>query len=96
MYLRTGEIYEFEMIKATGVTAQVLRIIHATSMVCEPEQADLSARLFSQDYLMVIDESHVTVPQIRALCLAAMLPATEFVDMASDCHWPKDISPVKV
>lgn len=59
--------YDLEMLREIGVCSGVENYSRHLSLREEGETPYVLLDFFGQDYLMVIDESHVTIPQVRGM-----------------------------
>ncbi len=59
--------YDLEMIKETGFTSGIENYARHLAGRKEGETPSTLIDFFPKDYLLVIDESHVTIPQVRAM-----------------------------
>ncbi len=57
--------HDIEMLKV-GI-CRVLKTIHVILMVENRERPYYFIRLFPDDFLLIVDESHVMLPQIRSM-----------------------------
>ena len=65
--LRERTLYDIEMLKETGFCHGVENYSRHISLRNEGETPNCLINFFPKDFLLVIDESHVTVPQIRGM-----------------------------
>ena len=65
--LRERTLYDIEMLKETGFCHGVENYSRHLSLRDEGETPNCLINFFPKDFLLVIDESHVTVPQIRGM-----------------------------
>ena len=65
--LRERTLYDIEMLKETGFCHGVENYSRHISLRGEGETPNCLLDFFPKDYLLVIDESHVTIPQIRGM-----------------------------
>ncbi len=65
--LRERTLYDIEMLKETGFCHGVENYSRHISLRDEGETPNCLIDFFPKDFLLVIDESHVTVPQIRGM-----------------------------
>ena len=65
--LRERTLYDLEMLKETGFCHGVENYSRHLSLRDEGETPNCLIDFFPDDFLMVIDESHVTVPQVRGM-----------------------------
>jgi len=65
--LRERTLYDIEMLKETGFCHGVENYSRHLSLREEGETPSTLIDFFPKDFLMVIDESHVTVPQVRGM-----------------------------
>jgi len=65
--LRERTLYDIEMLKETGFCHGVENYSRHLSLREEGETPNCLINFFPKDFLLVIDESHVTVPQIRGM-----------------------------
>ena len=65
--LRERTLYDIEMLKETGFCHGVENYSRHLSLRNEGETPNCLIDFFPDDFLLVIDESHVTVPQIRGM-----------------------------
>ena len=65
--LRERTLYDIEMLKETGFCHGVENYSRHLSLREEGETPNCLIDFFPDDFLMVIDESHVTVPQVRGM-----------------------------
>ena len=65
--LRERPLYDIEMLKETGFCHGVENYSRHLSLRGEGETPNCLIDFFPKDFLLVIDESHVTIPQIRGM-----------------------------
>ena len=65
--LRERTLYDIEMLKETGFCHGVENYSRHLALREEGETPSTLIDFFPKDFLMVIDESHVTVPQVRGM-----------------------------
>ena len=65
--LRERTLYDIEMLKETGFCNGVENYSRHLALREEGETPSTLIDFFPKDFLMVIDESHVTVPQVRGM-----------------------------
>ena len=65
--LRERTLYDIEMLKETGFCHGVENYSSHLSLRGEGETPNCLIDFFPKDFLLVIDESHVTIPQIRGM-----------------------------
>jgi len=65
--LRERTLYDIEMLKETGFCHGVENYSRHLSLREEGETPNCLINFFPKDFLLVIDESHVTIPQIRGM-----------------------------
>ena len=65
--LRERTLYDIEMLKETGFCHGVENYSRHLSLRDEGETPNCLIDFFPDDFLLVIDESHVTVPQVRGM-----------------------------
>jgi len=65
--LRERTLYDIEMLKETGFCHGVENYSRHLSLRDEGETPNCLINFFPKDFLLVIDESHVTIPQIRGM-----------------------------
>ena len=65
--LRERTLYDIEMLKETGFCHGVENYSRHLSLRSEGETPNCLIDFFPKDFLLVIDESHVTIPQIRGM-----------------------------
>ncbi len=65
--LRERVKYDIEMLKETGFCSGVENYARHLALRDEGETPSTLMDFFGDDYLLVIDESHVTLPQVRAM-----------------------------
>ena len=65
--LRERTLYDIEMLKETGFCHGVENYSRHISLRDEGETPNCLLDFFPKDYLLIIDESHVTIPQIRGM-----------------------------
>mgnify|MGYP004539726941 FL=1 len=65
--LRERTLYDIEMLKETGFCHGVENYSRHLSLRGEGETPNCLIDFFPKDFLLVIDESHVTIPQIRGM-----------------------------
>ncbi len=65
--LRERTLYDIEMLKETGFCHGVENYSRHLALREEGETPNCLIDFFPDDYLLVIDESHVTVPQVRGM-----------------------------
>ena len=59
--------YDIEMLKETGFTSGIENYARHLAGKKEGETPSTLIDFFPKDYLLIIDESHVTIPQVRAM-----------------------------
>ena len=73
--------YDLEMIKELGYCSGIENYSHTSMVINEPGSRPFCLLdYFPKDYLMVIDESHVTVPQIGAMFGGDACPKQNLVE----------------
>ncbi len=65
--LRERVKYDIEMLRETGICNGIENYARHLSLREEGETPSTLMDFFGDDYLLVIDESHVTLPQVRAM-----------------------------
>ena len=65
--LRERTLYDIEMLKETGFCHGVENYSRHLSLRSEGETPNCLIDFFPKDFLLVIDESHVTIPQVRGM-----------------------------
>ena len=65
--LRERTLYDIEMLKETGFCHGVENYSRHLALRAEGETPNCLIDFFPDDFLLVIDESHVTVPQVRGM-----------------------------
>ena len=65
--LRERTLYDIEMLKETGFCHGVENYSRHLSLRNEGETPNCLIDFFPDDFLLVIDESHVTIPQVRGM-----------------------------
>ena len=65
--LRERTLYDIEMLKETGFCHGVENYSRHLSLRNEGETPNCLIDFFPKDFLLVIDESHVTIPQVRGM-----------------------------
>ena len=65
--LRERTLYDIEMLKETGFCHGVENYSRHLSLRDEGETPNCLIDFFPDDFLLVIDESHVTIPQVRGM-----------------------------
>ena len=65
--LRERTLYDIEMLKETGFCHGVENYSRHLSLREEGETPNCLIDFFPKDFLLVIDESHVTIPQVRGM-----------------------------
>jgi len=65
--LRERTLYDIEMLKETGFCHGVENYSRHLSLRQEGETPNCLIDFFPDDFLLVVDESHVTIPQIRGM-----------------------------
>ena len=65
--LRERTLYDIEMLKETGFCHGVENYSRHLSLRGEGETPNCLIDFFPKDFLLVIDESHVTIPQVRGM-----------------------------
>ena len=65
--LRERTLYDIEMLKETGFCHGVENYSRHLSLRKEGETPNCLIDFFPKDFLLVIDESHVTIPQVRGM-----------------------------
>lgn len=65
--IRKRTIYDIEMLEEIGYCTGIENYSRHLSLRAEGEKPYTLLDFFGDDYLMVIDESHVTLPQVRAM-----------------------------
>ena len=59
--------YDIEMLEATGVCSGVENYSRHLSLRAEGETPATLIDFFDDDFLLIVDESHVTIPQVRGM-----------------------------
>jgi len=65
--LRERINYDLEMLKETGFCSGIENYSRHLALRAEGETPSTLMDFFGEDYLLVVDESHVTLPQVRAM-----------------------------
>ena len=65
--LRERTLYDIEMLKETGFCHGIENYSRHLSLRKEGETPNCLIDFFPKDFLLVIDESHVTIPQVRGM-----------------------------
>ena len=65
--LRERTLYDIEMLKETGFCHGVENYSRHLSLRDEGETPNCLMDFFPKDFLLVVDESHVTIPQVRGM-----------------------------
>ena len=65
--LRERTLYDIEMLKETGFCHGVENYSRHLSLRDEGETPNCLIDFFPKDFLLVVDESHVTIPQVRGM-----------------------------
>ena len=65
--LRERTLYDIEMLKETGFCHGIENYSRHISLRDEGETPNCLIDFFPKDFLLVIDESHVTIPQVRGM-----------------------------
>ncbi len=65
--LRERTLYDIEMLKETGFCHGVENYSRHISLRDEGETPNCLIDFFPKDFLLVVDESHVTIPQVRGM-----------------------------
>ena len=65
--LRERTLYDIEMLKETGFCHGVENYSRHLSLRNEGETPNCLIDFFPKDFLLVVDESHVTIPQVRGM-----------------------------
>lgn len=65
--LRERVKYDIEMLKETGFCSGIENYARHLALREEGETPSTLIDFFGEDYLLIIDESHVTLPQVRAM-----------------------------
>ncbi len=65
--LRERTLYDMEMLKETGFCHGVENYSRHLSLRDEGETPNCLIDFFPKDFLLIIDESHVTIPQVRGM-----------------------------
>ena len=65
--LRERTLYDIEMLKETGFCSGVENYSRHLSLRAAGETPTTLIDFFPQDFLLVVDESHVTLPQVRGM-----------------------------
>jgi len=65
--IKQRTMYDLEMLKEVGSCSGVENYSRHLSLRAEGETPSVLLDFFDKDYLMIIDESHVTIPQIRGM-----------------------------
>lgn len=65
--IKQRTMYDIEMIKEVGSCSGIENYSRQLSLRQEGETPSVLLDFFGNDYLMIIDESHVTIPQVRGM-----------------------------
>lgn len=65
--IKQRTMYDLEMLKEVGSCSGVENYSRHLSLRNEGETPSVLLDFFDKDYLMIIDESHVTIPQVRGM-----------------------------
>lgn len=65
--IKQRTMYDLEMIKEVGSCSGIENYSRHLSLRAEGETPSVLLDFFGDDYLMIIDESHVTLPQVRGM-----------------------------
>ena len=65
--IKQRTMYDIEMIKEVGSCSGIENYSRHLSLRQEGETPSVLLDFFGNDYLMIIDESHVTIPQVRGM-----------------------------
>lgn len=65
--IKQRTMYDLEMLKEIGSCSGVENYSRHLSLRAEGETPSVLLDFFDKDYLMIIDESHVTIPQVRGM-----------------------------
>ncbi|MGM9899119.1 MAG: excinuclease ABC subunit UvrB [Bacilli bacterium] len=65
--IKQRTMYDLEMLKEVGSCSGVENYSRHLSLRGEGETPSVLLDFFDKDYLMIIDESHVTIPQVRGM-----------------------------
>lgn len=65
--IKQRTMYDLEMIKEVGSCSGIENYSRHLSLRKEGETPSVLLDFFGDDYLMIIDESHVTIPQVRGM-----------------------------
>lgn len=93
--LRERTEYDIEMLKETGFCNGIENYSRHMALRGEGETPTCLIDFFPKDFLMVIDESHVTLPQVRAMYNGDRMRKTTLVDYGFRLPSALDNRPLK-
>ena len=93
--LRERTLYDIEMLKETGFCHGVENYSRHISLRDEGETPNCLIDFFPKDFLLVVDESHVTIPQVRGMYNGDRLRKQTLVDYGFRLPSALDNRPLK-
>jgi len=93
--LRERTLYDIEMLKETGFCSGVENYSRHLALREEGETPTCLIDFFPKDFLMVVDESHVTLPQVRGMYNGDRMRKTTLVDYGFRLPSALDNRPLK-
>lgn len=93
--LRERTLYDIEMLKETGFCHGIENYSRHLALRGEGETPTTLIDYFPKDFLMLIDESHVTVPQVRGMYNGDRMRKTTLVEYGFRLPSAKDNRPLK-
>ena len=93
--LRERTLYDIEMLKETGFCSGVENYSRHLALREEGETPTCLIDFFPKDFLLVVDESHVTLPQVRGMYNGDRMRKTTLVDYGFRLPSALDNRPLK-
>lgn len=93
--LRERTLYDLEMLKETGFCSGVENYSRHLALRDEGETPTCLIDFFPKDFLLVVDESHVTLPQVRGMYNGDRMRKTTLVDYGFRLPSALDNRPLK-
>lgn len=93
--LRERTLYDVEMLKETGFCSGVENYSRHLALREEGETPTCLIDFFPKDFLLVVDESHVTLPQVRGMYNGDRMRKTTLVDYGFRLPSALDNRPLK-
>jgi excinuclease ABC subunit B len=93
--LRERTLYDIEMLKETGFCSGVENYSRHLALRGEGETPTCLIDFFPKDFLLVVDESHVTLPQVRGMYNGDRMRKTTLVDYGFRLPSALDNRPLK-